>query len=356
MTKKKILFTGGHHNSTLVVALLARKQGYQPVWVGHKFATRGSKSLSAEYQEVTKENIPFLELKTGRFYRQTNPLEYIKIILGFFQAFIYLLQQKPDLVFSSGGYLSVPIVIAAWILGIPAITHEQTVTIGWANKAVIPFVKQILLTHPSSSRNFPKNKTTVVGLPLRTQLTDKSLKKKFSPKLLYITCGKQGSHIINQAVFPLIPELVKTYTVVHQTGANTMTKDADKARRLKASLGDHQDRYHYAPYFFSKEAASYLQSAHLVVSRAGAHQTYELRLLNQRVVFIPIPWVSHNEQFLNAKLANKDTASLILEEKDLSSDTLAQAIDQVSTKKKPKSCSLPLNAAEKILKHINALI
>ena len=356
MKKKKIIFTGGHHNSTLVIALATRKAGYQPVWIGHKFATRGSKSLSAEYQEVTKQEIPFLEIKTGRFYRQTNPLEYIKIALGFVQAFIYLLQQKPDLIFSSGGYISVPVVIAAWVLGIPSITHEQTVTAGWANKAIAPFVDQILLTHRSSSKNFPSGKTKVVGLPLRQELFDQNLKKRFSPKLLYITCGKQGSHIINQAVFPLIPELVKKYTIVHQTGSNTMTKDADKARRLKSSLGKYQKRYHYAPYFFAQDAATYLQSAHLVVSRAGAHQTYELCLLNQRVVFIPIPWVSHNEQFLNAKLARRQTASLILEEKDLTPESLSQAIDKVSQKKTPQSSSLPLDAVDKILKQIDAFI
>ena len=356
MKKKKIIFTGGHHNSTLVVALSARKAGYQPVWIGHKFATRGSKSFSAEYQEVTKQKIPFLELKTGRFYRQKNPLEYLKIILGFFQAFIYLIQEKPDLVFSSGGYISVPVVIAAWFLGIPSLTHEQTVTVGWANKAITPFVEKILLTHRSSQSNFPAGKTKVVGLPLRAELMDKSLKRKYTPKLLYITCGKQGSHVINQAVFPLIPELVKKYTVIHQTGSNTMTKDADKARRLKASLGEYEKRYQYAPYFFTKDAAKYLQSAYLVISRAGAHQTYELSLLNKRVILIPISWVSHNEQFLNAKLAQKQTASLVLEEKDLSSETLSQAIDKVVTKKPPSSSGLPLDAVDKILKEIDALI
>lgn len=356
MKKKKIIFTGGHHNSTLVVALSGRKAGYEPVWIGHKFATRGSKSLSAEYQEVTKQDIRFLELKTGRFYRQKNPLEYIKIILGFLQSFIYLIKEKPDLIFSSGGYISVPVVIAAWFLGIPSLTHEQTVTVGWANKAITPFVEKILLTHRSSQSNFPTGKTKVVGLPLRTELMDKSFKKKYSPKLLYITCGKQGSHIINQAVFPLIPELVKKYTIVHQTGSNTMTKDADKARRLKASLGEYKQRYQYAPYFFAKDAAKYLQSAYLVISRAGAHQTYELRLLNKRVVFIPIPWVSHNEQYLNAKLAQKQTASVIVEEKDLSPETLGQAIDKAITKKTPSVSGLPLDAADKILKEIDALI
>lgn len=356
MKKKKIIFTGGHHNSTLVVALSARKAGYQLVWIGHKFATRGSKSFSAEYQEVIKQDIPFLEIKTGRFYRQRNPLEYIKILLGFFQAFIYLIQQKPDLIFSSGGYISVPVVIAAWFLGIPSLTHEQTVTVGWANKAITPFVKKILLTHRSSQTNFPLGKAKVVGLPIRTELMDKSLKKRYSPKLLYITCGKQGSHIINQAFFPLVPELVKEYTIVHQTGSNTITKDADKARRLKSSLGKYQKRYFYAPYFFAKDVANYLQSAHLVISRAGAHQTYELRLLNKRVVFIPIPWVSHNEQFLNAKLAKKQTASVILEEKNLTSETLIQAINKAAKKKEPSSISLPLDATDKILKEIDALI
>lgn len=348
--KQTIIFTGGHHNSALVVALALKKEGHPIVWIGHKFAAGGDKNVSAEYQEVTRNQIPFYELKTGKFYRQFNPFTHLKTAFGFLQAFSLLAKIRPKLIVSFGGYLSVPVVIAGWLLGIKSVTHEQTVVAGWANRAITPFVKKIFLTHASSLSSYPKEKAMVVGLPLRPELFDPKLKQSFSPKLLYISCGKQGSHLVNTTLFPLIPELVKHYTVVHQTGASTQTRDIDKARRVKESLGELSDRYQFAPYFFAKEAATYLQSAEIVISRAGAHLTYELTTLQKRTVFIPIAWVSHNEQLLNAREAAKKTPAIIVEEKDLTSDILLSAIKQVDSLKPPKKTKIdPLSATNKIV-------
>jgi len=355
--KSTIAFTGGHHNSALEVASSLKKEGYGIIWFGHKFASSGDKSLSAEYQEVTKNNIKFLELKTGRFYRRLGFTEWLKIGFGFLQALVYLIKYRPIFIFSSGGYLSVPIVIVGWILHIPSITHEQTVVAGWANKAIAPFTKMILLTHKSSLSNYPEGKSQVVGLPIRKEILLSKYTKKFSPRLIYVTCGKQGSHIINQALFPIIPKLVEKYTVVHQTGANTTTKDIEKARRLKERLGRLGDRYQHAPYFFTEDAATYLRSADIVVSRSGAHNSYELMILGKKAVLIPIAWVSHNEQLLNARLVAKETGSLILEEKDLTPESLYEAIAKLSriSKIKPK-IKLPTDATQKIVKIIHQFI
>lgn len=347
--KSTIVFTGGHHNSSLVIAKMLKKQGYKIAWIGHKYASSKDKSLSAEYQEVTACDIPFYPLKTGKFYRHVNPFEYLKIILGFFQSFSYLIKIRPSLVVSFGGYLAVPVVIVSWLLGIPSVTHEQTVTVGWANKAISPFVRKILLTHPSSLNQFPKNKAEVVGLPLEEEILNENCQKEFTPPLIFITCGKQGSHTINQAVFPIIPELVKDFTVIHQTGANTRFKDVEKARRLRDSLGEYKSRYFTAPYFFGKEFATYITSAHVVVSRSGAHTAYKIAYLGKRSVLIPIPWVSHNEQMKNAKLVQESTPTIILEEKDLSSQSLLEAINQAAKlKNKPAVTTLPTNATQKI--------
>ncbi|OGD71776.1 hypothetical protein A3A84_01345 [Candidatus Collierbacteria bacterium RIFCSPLOWO2_01_FULL_50_23] len=348
--KSTVVFTGGHHSSALVVALELKKEGCPIAWIGHKFAAGGDKNVSAEYQEVTKNQIPFYELKTGKFYRQLNPLTHLKTIFGFIQAFMLLLQIRPKLIVSFGGYLSVPVVIAGWLLRIPSVTHEQTVVAGWANRAITPFVKKIFLTHPSSLGSYPREKSQVVGLPLRPELFDPKYKQTFRPKLLYISCGKQGSHLVNQAIFPLVPELIKRYSVVHQTGASSQTRDIDKARRVKESLGELADRYQFAPYFFAKDAATYLQSAAVVVSRSGAHLTYELAALQKRTVFIPISWVSHNEQLLNAREVAKVTPAVIVEEKDLTGDTLIEAIKTVEKIKRIKKAKTdPLSATKKIV-------
>jgi UDP-N-acetylglucosamine--N-acetylmuramyl-(pentapeptide) pyrophosphoryl-undecaprenol N-acetylglucosamine transferase len=355
--KPLIAFTGGHHNSALEVAKILQKEGYRIIWIGHKFNFKGDKSLSAEYQEVTRAGFHFLELKAGRFYQKFDPLEWIKIIFGFFQAFGYLVKYRPNLIFASGGYLSVPVVIAGWTLGIPSLTHEQTVISGWANKAVSPFVKKILLTHESSLKNFPRGKSLVVGLPIRRELLNSKFTRKFDPKLIYISCGKQGSHVINKALFPIIPELIKHFTVVHQTGASTLTKDSDRARRIKEKLGEYKDRYISAPYFFTEDAVTYIRSAAVIVGRAGAHSVYELMVLGKKAVLIPIPWVSHNEQFLNAKLAQKQIGSTLLEEADLTPETLQKAIMDLVKKPAVKpTAKLVTNASDKIVEIIKSYL
>lgn len=355
--KKTVVFTGGHHNSALVIALELKREGNQIAWIGHKFAAGGDKNVSAEYQEVTAAQIPFYELKTGKFYRQVNPFIHLKTFFGFLQAFSYLLRLRPKLIISFGGYLAVPVVLAGWLLRIPSVTHEQTVVAGWANRAIAPFVDKIFLTHASSLSSYPRKKSLVVGLPLRRELFDPSLKKKFKPELLYISCGKQGSHLVNQALFPIIPLLVKKFTIVHQTGASTVTRDLDKARRLKESLGSFAGRYQYAPYFFAREAATYLQSAAVVVSRAGAHLTYELSLLQKRTVFIPISWVSHNEQLLNAREAARVAPAVILAENELTPLALLAAIEKVNAlKPKIKVKADPAAAANKMLAVIHGYL
>ncbi len=348
---KTIVFTGGHHNSALVIALALKKEGYNLAWIGHKFTQKGSKAISAEYSEVVRHDIPFYELKTGKFYRRLNPLEFLKIILGFFQSFFYLRQIKPALIFSFGGYLAVPVVIVGWLLRIPVLTHEQTVTAGWANKAISPFVKKIFLTHQSSLANYPKDKSIVTGLPIRPELLQAIPAKK---NLIYITCGKQGSHIINTNLFPLIPKLLPDYQIIHQTGVSTLNSDQERARRLKASLPKSlKSHYRYQPYFFAADATRYLKQAALVVSRAGAHITYELLALRKKSVLIPIPWVSHNEQLQNAALLEKSHLAIILPESDLTPSSLEHALHQALVLK-PLPTSTPiLDATQRILKQVH---
>lgn len=352
---KHIVFTGGHHNSALVIALELKKKGYDIYWLGHKFTMNRDKSLSAEYREVTASGIAFFELKTGKFYKNHNPLELFRIVFGFLQAFYLLLSIRPRLIVSFGGYLSVPVVISGWILRIPSVTHEQTAVSGWANKAIIPFVKQIFVTHKSSLANFPASKTVVTGLPIRPSLLSPRVYAKPKPKLIFIMGGKQGSHIINQAVFPIIPRLVRHFQVVHQTGSNTLTGDHDKANKIKASLPKHlRQRYHHKPYFFERDAAKYFLTSSLIICRAGAHTIYEVLFLQKRVIVIPIPWVSHDEQTQNAKLVTKSGLGHILPEDHLNPESLLDAIGQniKLTVKKRQQSAIITDATQKIIKQI----
>lgn len=354
--KKTILFTGGHHTSALSIAKIIKKEGFNVVWVGHKYAASRDKSLSGEYQEVLKTKIEFYPLKTGRFYRSHNPFEFVKIFLGFLQAFSILIKTRPGLIVSFGGYLSVPVVIAGWILGVPSITHEQTVVTGWATKAVSPFVRKILLTHPSSINPKFKNKSLVVGLPLDKSFSQ-SIKKKYSPPMLFITAGKQGSHLINEVIFRAVPQLTKKYTVIHQTGGNTEFNDFDRARRIKKGLSEYKNRYLPVKYLFEADFNKLLKNSKIIISRSGAHSTYKISLLKKPSILIPIPWVSHNEQYKNAKMASKYAPTIILDQKDLTPELILKSLEEIKTKQKPKKITpLISQASQKIQKIIHEYI
>lgn len=358
MPKTTVVFTGGHHNSSLVVAKELQKEDVKIVWIGHKYSMSGDKKVSAEFSEVTKNKIPFFELKTGKIYRKFNPFEYIKVFFGFFQAFAYLIKSRPKLIVSFGGYLSVPVVIAGWMLHIPTVTHEQTVTGGWANRVVALFAKKIFISHESSLSVYPTNKTVLTGLPIRKGLLTPKKKLGNRAPLIYITCGKQGSHIINSALFPLIPSLVEKYRIIHQTGSYSVTNDQDKARRIKASLPlKLRSRYVHKAYFFETEATRYLRESSLIISRAGAHTTYEILVLNKKAVLIPISWASHNEQYKNAELVSQKGLGVILQEDELTPEKLQQKIDEALKLKIQKGHNHMLtNATEKIVAEIKPFI
>lgn len=155
----KLVFTGGHHNSALSVAQEIKKRGIGDiVWFGHKYSMLGDKNVSAEYREVTQNEIRFRELIAGKVYKTFNPVHWIRLPLGFLQAFFFLLQERPDLVVSFGGYLAAPVVFCAWVLGIPIVTHEQTTVVGLANRFIAWFADKVFVTWPQSKQYFPSDK------------------------------------------------------------------------------------------------------------------------------------------------------------------------------------------------------
>lgn len=340
---KTLVFTGGHHTSALAVAKALTRQGLTIVWLGHRHSLWGDENDSAEYREVTAAGIKFIDLKAGKFYRTFHPLKLIRLPLGFIQSFLLLLSLRPAGIVSFGGYLAVPVVISGWLLGIPSITHEQTITAGWANRAISPFVKRIALTWPQSLTYFPKHKSVLTGLPLRPEIL--KLKRQMTtnhpkkpPLTLYVTGGKQGSHVLNQAIFTALPQLVKKYRlIIHQTGF----KD------LASSL-----QFDYSNYevfdFDSQKAITALGSSDVVVSRAGAHISYELAVLGKRSVLIPIPWVSHNEQYQNAQFLASSGLAIVLDQSNLTPSSLQSAIHQAQALS-PRPLPLPTNGLHRLI-------
>lgn len=327
----RIVITGGHHTSALVVAKALGEKGHKVFWVGHRYSMWQDRKPSAEYKEVIKAGFSFFDLKAGKFYRTFNPLKLARLPLGFLRALFYVATVKPCLIVSFGGYLAVPVVLGGRLFKIPCITHEQTVVSGLANKLIAFFAQKILLTWPMSLKYFPKEKTAVVGLPLRKEIFTKG---KFSFKndlpVIYITGGKQGAHVINRAVLGCLEKLLPFVNVIHQCGSTTLYEDEKvaKEKRQKLSLLL-RERYIVKEYFFASEIGEVLNGADLVVSRAGAHIIYELAALGKPALLIPIPWAYGNEQIQNAKILEQIGLAEILPQKNLTDETLMSKVTEM---------------------------
>lgn len=326
----KLIFTGGHHNSALELAELLREQYHAEIlWLGHRHTSLTDHSDSAEFQEVTKSGIPFVDIKAGKIYKTYHPVHWLRLPYGLLQSFWHVVRYRPDMVVSFGGYLAVPVVLVASLLRIPIVTHEQTVVVGLANKVISMFAKKIFVTWPSSGQFFDSQKVSVVGLPLRKsvfQTQSNNFDVHNNLPTIFIFAGKQGSHVLNEQIRKILPELLVLANVIHQSGSNSFYNDFEQLNQDKNALDPElQSRYHLREYIFQDEIGEAYARADLVVCRAGAHTVYELAALAKPAILIPIPWVSHNEQYKNAELLVGYGGAEIVNQSELS-DELAKAI------------------------------
>jgi len=326
METSKIVFVGGHHNSALALAKALRIKGYKIYWFGHKQTMRKERSLSLEFQEVRKNGFPFYEIKTGKFYRTYCPWQFFKIFFGFLKSFFLLYKIKPKLVISFGGYLSFPVVLAAFLLRIKVLIHEQTSCAGLANRLLASIACKILLTWSSSKKFFPVSKSQVIGLPLDSSFLGRT--KTHSPfpeklPIILITGGKQGSHVINRAIEDQLTNFLSDFNLIHQTGGILKTGDFSRLLKKKDLLPEKlKSRYLIKKFFYGSKMIEMIKTADLVISRSGGHIVYELAYLAKPAILVPFPWAYNNEQLANAKILSRQGSALILEQKKLKGTVL----------------------------------
>lgn len=361
----RVVFTGGHHNSALEVARRLRlEHGADILWLGHKHTMLGDTSLSAEYKEVTSYGIPFKDLKAGKLYKTFDIRHWFRIPWSILQSFYYLITFRPQLVVSFGGYLAAPVVLAAWVLRIPVITHEQTAVAGLANRFIARFAEKICITWKSSEGYFDKRKTILTGLPLRASIFNVENTASFSFKnalpTIYITGGKQGCHIVNVAVKEKLSELLEKTNIIHQIGSTTVTKDLTALTKVAEYLPQElKERYVPREYVFEDEIGAVFKKADIVISRAGAHTVYELAALGKPAIFIPISWASHGEQYRNAKMLADRGLARVLDECELTGEKLLREIQEILAdlpryKKAGETVKkdMPLDAADRMIAEV----
>lgn len=341
------VFTGGHHNSALVLAQYFLSQKHNVYWYGHKKSSRRDQNDSAEYIEVTASKIKFFDLPAGR--ANLNLSELIRLPYGFLIALKHLINHKPTAVISFGGYLGATTALAAYILGIPIYLHEQTVVAGKANLLISRLARRVYLTWNSSLKFFPKRKSLVVGLPLRRSIKTATPKKLFDRKhpILLVMGGKQGAHTVNQFIFEHISDLLLDFNIIHQTGTSSETGDYDHALALGGSLGSLSDSYLPMGYITENEIGTYLKSADYYLGRSGAHITYELLLLQLKAVLVPLTFTHQREQHKNALELVKVSQAVVLSQSNLTLKNLRGAIAELK-RLKPEKYDLSGDATREI--------
>jgi UDP-N-acetylglucosamine--N-acetylmuramyl-(pentapeptide) pyrophosphoryl-undecaprenol N-acetylglucosamine transferase len=355
----KIIITGGHLSPALaLIDKLKEIKRIQIVYIGKKYNLDSEKSLSLEYQEIKKRGFPFYHLNTGRLTRIvsfTSIINLLKFPFGLLQSFSILKKEKPDLIFSFGGYLGLPVALCGFILNIPIYIHEQTINPGLTNRILSSIAKKVFVSFPQTKNLFPKNKVVVTGNLIRREVFT-STKKPFTIKktkpVIYVTGGSLGSHSINILIEKILPQLLKKYIVIHQIGGVKQYHDFE---RMKAYQNP---SYFPVKHFFLDEIGYVYQTADLVIGRAGANTFFELLALKKPVILVPLPWSANQEQQKHARLFKQWQLGEIFDQND-NHKRLLSLIDKMIENLnfyRNNFSRLPINflfdAEEKIIKEI----
>jgi UDP-N-acetylglucosamine--N-acetylmuramyl-(pentapeptide) pyrophosphoryl-undecaprenol N-acetylglucosamine transferase len=333
----KILITGGHLSPALaVIDEISRRYGrnHSLVFIGRKYTDMAHKDVSLEYQEITKRQIHFTHLDTGRLtwlLSLRTLIQFIRIGKGMIQSWQILSLHKPDVVLSFGGYIALPIAFIAWVKRIPVHTHEQTMRPGLANKLIAFIAQTVFISFPETQAYFSSRKTIVSGNPIRTAIYQKenTLPIPRDMPILYITGGSLGSHSVNEHVKKIIEDLLSSFSVIHQTGDVTEYDDYANLTSLKKSLPQNlQKRYYITKFVSTDEIGWVLDKADIIVGRSGANTFFELIALRKPSVLIPLPWSSHGEQEAHARILHHAGVAAVFYQTD-SSKNLLSSIEEV---------------------------
>lgn len=306
MISGKIVLTGSH----LTPALALKTKLQQHAW------------------QVIELKIP--SPKFNRHQPIMAALSLIKLPLSFFWAYQSLLKIKPRLVVSFGGYAALPVCVAAKLLKLPLIIHEQTFQAGLTSRLTALLADKVAISWPSSRSCFPKSKTVLTGNPIRQELLDLKPKKLNS---IYITGGHQGAKVINDTVIKILPQLLKNFTVYHQFGL------AQSESAFKQQLQFKHPHYILKRWFGTPELAKILEQVDLVISRSGVNTITELAYLQLPAVLIPLTTAQKNEQITNARFLESLGLAIILPQSEINPPNLLRVI-KTALKQLPRQTSL----------------
>lgn len=321
---KHIILTGGgtagHVTPNIALIPRLKQLGYDISYIG---------SVSGiEKKLIEEQGIPYYGISSGklrRYFDLKNFTDPFKVCKGYLQARKLMKKLKPDVVFSKGGFVTVPVVIAAGRRKIPAIIHESDMTPGLANKLAIPSATKVCCNFPETVRHLPDEKAVLTGTPIRQELLSGNRKKALAfcgfssdKPVIMIIGGSLGAAAVNDSIRRILPELLKNFQVVHLCGKGKLDESLLKTK------GYVQFEY------IEKELADLFALADIVISRAGANAICELLALQKPNLLIPLSAkASRGDQILNARSFEKQGYSMVMEEEEITNEKLLASIQRL---------------------------
>ncbi|MBO2537025.1 undecaprenyldiphospho-muramoylpentapeptide beta-N-acetylglucosaminyltransferase [Rummeliibacillus suwonensis] len=358
MTKQTVILTGGGTaghvslNQAIIPSFL--EKGYDVHYIGSK------EGIEKDIIGQAFPDLPYYSISSGKFRRYfslKNFTDPFRVFAGISQALSIIRRVKPVIVFSKGGFVSVPVVIAAKLSGIPVVSHESDVTPGLANKLSSPFASHVFTVFKQTLKHLPSEKATCTGSIIRPALFEGTKEKglemcgfRNGKETILIMGGSQGSKFINDAVRSNIVELLKDHNIIHLCGKGNL----DEA--LVNMPGYKQFEY------VTTELPDLLHASDYIVSRAGSNSIFEFLALEKPMLLIPLSLQkSRGDQILNAELFFEQGIAEVLQEEELNSQSFMKAMEALESHKdsliknmrEAESPKTPDEMADLILQYAN---
>ena len=319
--------TGGHVLPALaVVEVLRRRSALADVlWIGSHDGV--------ERYAARDAGIPFVAIPTGKLRRYLslrNMTDAARIPLGVVSARRTLRRFRPDVVLSTGGFVSVPSVVAARRIA-PVATHEQTAVLGLATRINARFADVLALSHDQTAAEARRlhGRVIVTGNPVRSALVEGDRQRGLdwlgfdaTLPVVYVTGGARGASPINERIARLLPRLLESCQLIHQTGPATANTDAEALRRLRVTWPEQLQRRYCVVEFVGEELPDLYAAVDLVIARSGAGTIAELAVVGLPAILIPLPGTGSDEQAVNARVLGQVGAAVVLSQVEASPDRL----------------------------------
>lgn len=348
---KRIVLTGGgtagHVTPNMALVPTLKEEGFDIHYIGSY--------EGMEKKLIEEMKIPYHGISSGklrRYFDVKNFSDPFKVIKGYREAVQLMKTLKPDVVFSKGGFVTVPVVLAAKKKKIPVVIHESDMTPGLANKIAIPCAKKVCCNFPEAAKHIGEDKALVTGTPIRKELFLGNSKKgmeicgfKDTKPVIMIVGGSSGSKVINEVIRENLDFLLKDFQVIHLCGKGNL----DESKK-------HLEGYMQMEYA-KAELPHLLKLSDMVISRAGANAICELLALNKPNILIPLSAkASRGDQILNAKSFETQGFSYVIQEEDFSGEALEKAVKYVFENKSQYKEAMKKSTEEDSIKVIVDLL